>query len=224
MYILCVILGLKDETDFTIHISEKYREVINLDVIRSGYSYGSDHYSFWIYDYNAIFYHEYRFNSYWHQPEDTIDKMDINYATRTSRLIVATLGELSRIGIINPPDKPSQPVGVINARIRREHVYSSSTIDPDGDQVYYMWDWGDGSFSDWLGPYDSGNACETSHKWREKGSYVVMVMAKDVYGIESEWSDPLSINVPKYKSYNNPTFQNFLEQHPHLFPILRGLL
>jgi len=53
-----------------------------------------------------------------------------------------------------------------------------------------MWDWGDGSYSAWLGPFDSGEVISASHAW-SKGSYNIKVKAKDVLGAESNWSDPL---------------------------------
>ena len=53
--------------------------------------------------------------------------------------------------------------------------------------------------------------------------HLIQVKAKDVYGAESEWSDPLPVSMPKNKAINTP-FLNFLENHPNLFPLLRQLL
>ncbi|MCD6108537.1 MAG: hypothetical protein J7J89_03585, partial [Thermoplasmata archaeon] len=57
-------------------------------------------------------------------------------------------------------------------------------------------DWGDGTNSGWLGPYNSGETVEASHSWSEKGEYSIKVKAKDINGLESEWSDPLVISMP----------------------------
>jgi len=123
------------------------------------------------------------------------------------------------------PYKPDTPQGVTKGRLKLEYTYTSSTTDPEGDQVYYLWDWGDGINSGWLGPYNSGVTVDTTHKWVVEGSYNIKVIAKDIYGKESSWSDPLPITMPY--SYNNPTLQ-FLEllfqRFPHAFPILRQLL
>jgi hypothetical protein len=124
----------------------------------------------------------------------------------------------------NAPMRPNQPFGKVYNRMGQECSYTTSTTDPDGDLVYYLWDWGDGSFSGWLGPYHSGVNCEAKHAWTKIGFYNITVKVKDSFGEESVWSDPLSITIPY--SYN-PILQ-FLElvfqQFPFLFPFLQKLL
>ena len=124
----------------------------------------------------------------------------------------------------NPPNKPSKPVGQINGSKKIVYLYSTNTTDPDGDQVYYMWDWGDDSFSQWLGPYESGVMANASHAWA-KGSYSIRVKALDIYGLESDWSDPLEVIMPKSKSINTPLFLHHLFQRfPFFEKILNQLL
>jgi hypothetical protein len=96
----------------------------------------------------------------------------------------------------NPPDKPDTPIGPTTGKPAVEYTYSTKTFDPNGDQVYYKWSWGDGTVSDWLGPYSSGETIQTNHTWSEKGIYLVKVKAKDTYEAESPWSDPLSVKMP----------------------------
>ncbi|MFO8077392.1 MAG: C25 family cysteine peptidase [Thermoplasmatota archaeon] len=95
-----------------------------------------------------------------------------------------------------PPEKPARPQGKSTGKPGVEHSFSSSTIDVDGDNVSYLFSWGDGSDSGWLGPYQSGEQVTASHIWNEKGSYTVQVKAKDESGVESPWSDPLPIKMP----------------------------
>ena len=45
--------------DFTNGVSQQYNELIDLIALDSGYTWGSDHNSFWDSCYNALFYHEY---------------------------------------------------------------------------------------------------------------------------------------------------------------------
>ena len=102
------------------------------------------------------------------------------------------------INIMNTkPDKPNKPTGEINGEIGIEYSYTSFTTDPENNQVYYLWDWGDGNESGWIGPYNSGQICEIGHIWSEKGDYEVKLRAKDAAGLLSEWSDPLTISMPR---------------------------
>jgi hypothetical protein len=94
------------------------------------------------------------------------------------------------------PDKPTKPSGSEGGRTGNEYSYSTSANDGDGDQVYFMWDWGDGNFSDWLGPYGSGETCEATHTWTVDGSYSVRVIAMDEHDGDSNWSDPLPVSMP----------------------------
>lgn len=41
-----------------------------------------------------------------------------------------------------------------------------------------MWDWGDGTHSDWLGPYNSGDMASGNHSWGAMGAYQIKVKAK----------------------------------------------
>ena len=112
----------------------------------------------------------------------------------------------------NPPNRPDRPQGNILIKINVSYNYSTSTVDLDGDQVFYKWDWGDGNFSDWLGPYDSNQTANASHTWMEKGTYLIKVKAMDIFGDESEWSKPLPIIVPKSKFFGK-TMSGVLNQN-----------
>ena len=127
------------------------------------------------------------------------------------------------IGLNNPPNTPDKPTGKTSGKPGTTYLYSTKTTDADGDQVYYMWDWGDGSFSDWLGPSDSGATATAQKSWTEKGTYSVKVKAKDINGDESGWSEPLSVTMPRARSINS-LFLQFLERFPNAFPILRHVL
>jgi len=103
--------------------------------------------------------------------------------------------------INNAPDKPAAPSGPSSGKAGDECSYTAVTTDIEGDEIYYMFDWGDGSTSEWLGPYDSGQAVSASHSWENRGTYDVRVKAKDANGAESDWSDPSHVRMPMlYKS------------------------
>ncbi|MBS3773462.1 MAG: M20/M25/M40 family metallo-hydrolase [Candidatus Thermoplasmatota archaeon] len=81
-------------TNLSITLTQQY-PALNLTVSRERSHPYSDHHSFISYGFNATFFFEYEFNDYYHSSEDTIDKMDLDYATRVTRLMVGTLTELA---------------------------------------------------------------------------------------------------------------------------------
>ncbi|MGB8657797.1 MAG: C25 family cysteine peptidase [Candidatus Zixiibacteriota bacterium] len=94
-----------------------------------------------------------------------------------------------------PPLIPQQPSGVTVGQPGVEYSFSSTTTDPDGDSLSYLFDWGDGGIGSWLGPYASGQSCTSSHVWSTAGIYRLKVKAKDTFGHESGWSDSLSVTI-----------------------------
>lgn len=96
----------------------------------------------------------------------------------------------------SPPEQPIRPTGMLQGNAGSSYEYSSSTTDINQDNIYYMWDWGDGTFSDWLGPYASGTNCTATYTWDEQGTYSVRVKAKDTEDAESNWSEPLTVKMP----------------------------
>ena len=133
------------------------------------------------------------------------------------------LMKISQENKTQPPGKPLLN-GPTTGKVNYEYPNTSSTTDPDGDQVYYLWDWGDENNSGWLGPFTSGATINTTHKWTVEGSYSIKVKAKDSFGAESPWSDPLPITMP----YSYKPMHQFLEwlfqRFPNAFPILRQLM
>jgi hypothetical protein len=121
-----------------------------------------------------------------------------------------------------PPNKPRKPTGKTKGAPGVEYEYTSFTSDPDGDDISYKFNWGDGTYSEWIGPVESWEQVSANHTWDAKGEYNVRVRAKDIHEDYSEWSDPLKVSMPRNRAINTP-FQWFLQQHPNLFPILRLL-
>jgi hypothetical protein len=98
------------------------------------------------------------------------------------------------------PNKPEPPIGPTNGIINVDYTYAGSTTDPNGDDIFYLFDWGDGSDSGWLGPYASGTTVEVEHAWEFGGTYEVKLKAKDNTS-DSPWSDPLAVVI------SGPTIQ-----------------
>jgi len=105
-----------------------------------------------------------------------------------------------------PPETPERPAGPASGKPGVNYTYTTTTTDPDENQVYYKWSWGDGNFSGWLGPFDSGEIATATYAWAAKGTYQIRVKAKDTYGAESAWSDPLAVKMP----LNNQQSGNYI--------------
>jgi len=103
----------------------------------------------------------------------------------------------------DPPEKPEKPQGPVRAQYRYNYTYSTRTMDKNGDMIYYNFSWGDGNYSGWLGPYENRKRVWAEYSWSEPGQYEVKVKAKDQHNNtylilsydESDWSDPLLVNV-----------------------------
>ena len=95
----------------------------------------------------------------------------------------------------NPPVISESPIGPASGIARLEYTFLGNAVDPEDDTIYYMFDWGDGKNSSWIGPYNSGYIGNSTHKWSKEGDYEVRVKAKDSYGYESDWSDPSIIHI-----------------------------
>ena len=103
------------------------------------------------------------------------------------------------LAIARESTPPSKPIitGPSSGKPGIEYTFNATASDPDGDQIYYMFDWGDGSYSNWLGHYNSGSTIQAKHSWDNQGTYEVRVKAKDIHGVIGPWSDPIPITMPK---------------------------
>jgi len=121
------------------------------------------------------------------------------------------------------PNKPSRPTGPGTGVPDTEYSYSSVTIDPESDQIYYQFDWGDGQQTGWLGPYNSGSSVSASHTWSRKATFSVKVKAKDTSENESPWSEPLSVKIPRSKFIIMDHLLKLFEKFPLLQEMINRL-
>jgi rhodanese-related sulfurtransferase len=93
---------------------------------------------------------------------------------------------------------PNIPVitGETRGKTGQKYLYNITTTDVDSDDVYYYVNWSDNSSNQLIGPYHSGDVVTLSHNWSEKGTYLVKVKARDIYGSESDYAT-LEIKMPK---------------------------
>ena len=85
--------------------------------------------------------------------------------------------------------------------------FSVTTVDPDGDDVFYMIKLDDED-QDWRGPYPSGQTVNFYHTWQDQGDYDISVKAKDSKGAESDWSKH-DVSMPKAKTGRISLFEGF---------------
>jgi Peptidase family C25/Propeptide_C25 len=122
------------------------------------------------------------------------------------------------------PQKPDRPSGQNEGKPNTEYMYTTSTIDADGDSIFYNFSWGDGTYSGWVGPFDSGAEGFARHSWDKKGTFNITVKAKDSKGDESEWSEPLAVVMPYKITFPHPLLQWMYQQFINRFPLLATLL
>lgn len=99
-----------------------------------------------------------------------------------------------------PPGAPDIS-GPTSGKAGEEYGYTFISIDPDGDDVYYQINWGDGcADKNWYGPYASGEMVTFNHTWENEGDYNISAMARDTHNDQSEWG-MLEVSMPKIYTY-----------------------
>lgn len=105
-------------------------------------------------------------------------------------LYVTAGSQIFCFGENNPPETPEQPTGETEGYVNEEYSYSVTQVtDPDDHDVFYKWDWGDETTSEWL------SSSTKSHAWEDEGTYEVKAKVRDHYEGETEWSTPLTVTI-----------------------------
>ena len=120
------------------------------------------------------------------------------------------------------PMRPHAPEGESLGLRNVSYEFSVSGFDSDGDEVLLKVDWGDGSFSDWLGPFESGEEVVVSHAWQSFGRFNVQVRVRDVYRAESSWSEVSLVKIPWW--YQFSAMQSLVLWIEDTIPVLAELL
>jgi hypothetical protein len=77
---------------------------------------------------------------------------------------------------------------------------SAYSFDPDSDSLSYLFDWGDGNQSGWVGPVQPGADCGLAHVYPDTGVYGARAKSKDA-AHEADWSDTLFVRIGEYGPY-----------------------
>jgi hypothetical protein len=145
---------------------------------------------------------------------DTNNKPHVSYSKNDRVIKYASYDSI-------PPTIPTI-TGPKTGRVGVSYDYSFVSIVPDGGDVFYWIDWGDGSNSEWVGPYHSGETVSVAHTWTEKNICSIRVKAKNTYETESDWSDSLEVTMPRNKE-KNILLINYLENYPVIYHWLKRL-
>jgi len=115
------------------------------------------------------------------------------------------------------PDAPNID-GPTSGNPGTSYDYSFKAIDPDGDNVSYFIDWGDGD-TEWTTLSTSGTPLIVSHTWNIKDTYTITAYAQDEFGANGP-ERTLEVTMPKNQRTGNMWFLRWLER----FPILQKIL
>jgi outer membrane protein assembly factor BamB len=125
-------------------------------------------------------------------------------------------GYLHAFGELDP-GAPSAPDidGTVNGRIKNEYEYSFVTTDPNGKDVYYYVEWGDGKYTNWLGPYSSGEELTLTYQWEKEGVYVIRAKARNADNLWSPWGT-FEVTMSRNRAVINSLFLQFTDRFSFL--------
>jgi len=85
------------------------------------------------------------------------------------------------------PTIPRRPgiIGPFQGKPGIEHEYHFYSRSYTDSNLNYFIDWGDGTNSGWIGPYESCEGVKLTHKWNSEKTYTIKVKAKDSMEKES---------------------------------------
>jgi hypothetical protein len=137
-----------------------------------------------------------------------------NIAGTISETLIVPSNEAPSIPEINGP-----PVGGPNTEL----FYTFVTTDPEGNDVFYYIDWGDGTNSGWIGPFPSGEEITEIHSWDSRGEYEITAKAKDTDENEG-LTGTFDITIPRVRSFETSLLikiiQNIYDRITFLVKIL----
>jgi PKD repeat protein len=144
---------------------------------------------------------------------DHFGEDDFEYTISDGDLTDTAKVDIKIIGINDPPETPDAPEGPSEGKSGQTYTFTAVTTDIEGDDIAYLFDWGDGTTSGWTAFFPSGTEASATHSW-VKGEYNIRVQAKDEHGDLSEWSDIKEFTSPRSRERSlniNPLINYFRE-------------
>ncbi len=123
-------------------------------------------------------------------------QLHVKYKSETAPYGIWSDAMMVEITTYSNDDFPYTPIvytGKIQGFNSTVYTYSALTTDPYDYQVCYRFDYGNGTFSEWTPYVPSGTSSYLSFAWAEPGVYLLRTQAKNLYGLESGWSEPIQV-------------------------------
>ncbi len=150
-------------------------------------------------------------------------KAKIGMATYNSEFFNGIIDEVKVFKIPEEPPNAPTITGPDRGKPGDNIEYKFNAVDPNGDQVKYIIDWGDNN-TETTALNPSGVDVTVTHTWSEKGDYTIKVHAQDVNGLNGPESTK-TITMPKNRAITwNSLLMKILEYFPFLEKILNLIL
>lgn len=109
----------------------------------------------------------------------------------------------SKVWVQETNSGPITPIinGSSSGEFWKKCEYKIYSEDPDGNDLLYFIDWGDGKVQEWIGPFSSKEELTVTHTFTSIGNFEVKVKAKDPFNEESPWAT-LKVKMPRNKVFS----------------------
>jgi len=108
----------------------------------------------------------------------------------------------------SPSYTPAAPSGVASGDLDTYYEFKVYTLDVGS---FWMFDWGDGAFSDWISVEGSDTYVSQEHSWNSSGVYNVRIKHLTIYSDESHWSPSLDVSIDFAVDLDGDGYNNDLE-------------
>lgn len=103
---------------------------------------------------------------------------------------------------------PATPSGVTAGDINVDYEYIIYTVEVGS---FWMFDWGDGNYSEWIEVSESDTYISQTYNWGSYGIYEVRVKHQGIYSVVSQWSLPLIVTISLPVDKDEDGWENEIE-------------
>ena len=211
--------------DLRVQVTDAQTNVKTVNVIFDGIKHSAEKTSYkniWGYPIINNNYHIPEIHSYQVEASDTLNNMGYS----KERKICSIMGS-------SPPFLYGKINGPTTGKTNNKNVYYAEVFDLEGDDVYYRFNWGDDSRTDWEGPIKTVAVSssldfsdkllvkiESEHQWTKPGEYTISLEVKDSQGNHGIYN--LSLDVTMNKKSMIKSMTDTIHDSP-VFSILKKM-